>query len=104
MLKALYQIVEWLGQTTPVFRMVVLAGTTVASFTAWLNQVWADLFLRVDNYVKPTMEGVADFSPLGLANYIAPIDTLLTLIVVYMSVRLATVSIRIVKSFVPTIA
>ncbi len=50
------------------------------------------------------MEGVADFSPLGLANYIAPIDTLLTLIVVYMSVRLATVSIRIVKSFVPTIA
>lgn len=104
MLKALYQLVEWAGQTTPALRAAILLGTSLAAFTTWLNTMWADLFARVDMYTAPLMEGVADFSPLALANYMIPLDTALNLTVLYAGVRLTTVAIRIVKSFVPTIS
>jgi hypothetical protein len=48
--------------------------------------------------------GNADFTPLGFVNYIFPLDTLLSHVAILSALVLASALVRIIKSFVPTIA
>lgn len=82
------------------------AGVVVVlvSLIDYVNALWADLFARCDGLIAEATGGAIDFSVMGLANACFPLDTMLSLLVSYASVRLICAIIRIIKSFIPTIA
>lgn len=104
MIKALVIIIEWIGQVNPVFRAALALATVLLAFLSSINERWAQLFLSVDALVIPVFQEVADFSPLGLVNYCFPLDTVLSMIVAIAALKTACAAIRVLKSFVPTVA
>lgn len=73
-------------------------------FIDYFDELWESLFTRIDGMIAGAAPGAISFAPLGLVNYVFPLDTLLTTVVTYAAIRLTCAGIRIVKSFVPTIA
>ena len=84
-------------------RILMGAGALVLGFNSVANTLWGQLFAKVDTLAAGTF-GAADFSPCGLLNYVFPLDTLCTLISAYAAVVLVCAAIRIIKSFIPSIA
>lgn len=80
------------------------ALVTLSSIYALANELWASLFARIDALIMPAVGASANFAPLSLVNYVFPLDTVLQLIVAYAGLRAACAVIRIIKSFVPTVA
>lgn len=82
-------------------------GLTVAAmiFTGVgsINFLWGRLFAYVDAIVGRAA-GTSDFSGLSFINYVVPLDTMCDLLVWYAGLRLACAAVRIIKSFIPTIA
>jgi hypothetical protein len=84
--------------------------------TAFFGAAWALAGLligvgdRIDSIISKVdqitvnLVGVADFSPLSLANYLFPLDQLLLYISSYLVLLLICAVVRIIKSFVPTIS
>jgi len=87
----------------PAVKVFLGIGSMLLAFLNFINELWADLFGRLDSLTHGAF-GVANFAPLGLVNYIFPLDTVLTFIVSYATLRGVCASIRIVKSFVPTVS
>jgi len=88
----------------PAVRGVLGIAVLLLAINQYLNEQWASLFAKVDSIVAPSLAGTADFSPLGLINYVFPLDSCLTFMSAFAVLRGATAVVRIVKSFIPTIA
>jgi len=94
-----------MGSLNPSIRSLLMLGSVVLALWDWVNDLWSYLFYKIDSLVMPAMQSVGvDVSPLGLLNYVLPIDTLFTMITAYAALRATGVLIRIVKSFIPTIS
>lgn len=78
-------------------------ATFVIPFIAYTNTLWDGLFARIDGLVQ-VATGNADFSPLGLINYCFPLNVLLDYVIAYAALRTTCAAIRIIKSFVPSVA
>lgn len=63
-----------------------------------------DFIIAKIDQISVNVSGTADFSPLGLANYLFPLDQLLIYITGYILLLALCAIIRIVKSFIPTIS
>ena len=102
------QLVNWIITFLKNTNPLVVTGFTVttALVTVWnlFTTMWGSLFAKIDAMVVGASSGSLSFSPLGLIDYIFPMTELLNFIVAYAGIRLACASVRIVKSFVPTIA
>jgi hypothetical protein len=84
--------------------------------TALVGALWglAGLLLGVSDRIDQlttrlaqivvSLTGVADFSALGVANYLFPLNQLLGYLTSYMALLLACAVIRVIKSFIPTVA
>lgn len=104
MLSLLKKIVEWFAKLNPLLLTAATGTGVVISVWEFGKLMWADLFARIDALVVPSTSGTADFSPLGLANYVFPLDTMLTYLGLLMGLKVVCVAIRIIKSFVPTVS
>lgn len=90
---------------SPTVRLLFLVGSGALAFFNWLNAIWAALFSRIDAAASPAMLSLGvDVQPLSFLNYVVPLDTLLTLLTAYFAFKGVSALIRIIKSFVPTIA
>ena len=98
---ALYNLIAGMN---PAVRAILAGGSLLLALNSYVNSLWAGLFSRVDQLVKPSISFAGDISPLALANYVFPLDTTLSLISAYGVLTVLCASIRIVKSFIPTIA
>lgn len=90
------------GQFSIVISIAVVIYNNVMDI---LNRIHA-LIALVDSVVKPSMSSATSIgiSPLGLMNYILPVDLICALIILWVPFWLGCVTIRIIKSFVPTVA
>lgn len=101
LLSALYNLCK---SMSPVTRAALGAGTVFLSLNSYFNELWSALFSKIDAIVVPPMGGNPGVQALGFVNYCFPLDTLCTYLAAYMTLRSAMVAIRIIKSFVPSIA
>ena len=95
---------KWSGKLNPLLSKLITLSVVMLSFWSFLREAWGSLFAKIDALVIPALPGGADFSPLGLCNYVFPLDTMLTYCVSLMALKLVCSGIRVVKSFVPTVA
>lgn len=100
LLTAIYNLIATLS---PGVRLGIGIASIALAVNSYVNALWADLFAKVDAIAAGSM-GAANFSGLGLLNYIFPVDTLLSFVTGYATLRIACASVRIVKSFIPTIS
>lgn len=102
------QLVNWiitfLKNTNPLVVSLFTAVTALVTVWNLFTTMWASMFAKIDAMVVGAAGGSLSFSPLGLIDYIFPLTEMLNFIVAYAGIRLACASVRIVKSFVPTIA
>lgn len=92
-----------LQSLNPGVASIVFVGATFTSALTYINTLWVQLFSRLDA-ISAGSFGAVDFSPLGLINYVIPLDTLLTLVSAYITLLIACTTIRMIKAFVPTIS
>lgn len=97
------RLFDLLKSSSPTLSLVFSLGTLGLAVFTFVNQMWATLFAKIDGLVAPAM-GNADFSGLGMINYIFPLDTVCTYISAFMLLRVTCAVIRIIKSFIPTVA
>ena len=90
-------------------QVAVIAAFTVSGGVIgvihWCNIIIKELFARCDAWVMGSvLPSSVSFAPLGVANYFVPIDTCCTLTTVLMAAVITSATIRIIKSFIPTVA
>lgn len=87
---------------SPMVRLGALLSIGLSIFTEVKN-LWSSLFTRIDS-LAVVATGNADFTPLSFLNYIFPFEELLTITAAWLSLYVLCAAIRIIKSFIPTIA
>ena len=96
----LYKVVTWQPGPTAAIGAVVTLGFAIFQIGQTL---WLELFSRMDHLTATTL-GQVDFSPLAFANYCLPLDDFLTLLSGWAVLFVVAAGVRIIKSFIPTIA
>lgn len=92
-----------IGSMSPAVRAVLGIGSVALAINAYANQLWAELFLKVDTLAAGTF-GEVNLSPCAFINYVFPLDTACTLLSAYAALVAICATIRIIKSFIPSIA
>lgn len=104
MLNVLSKIYKWLEGWGPIAKVSLVALGAIIAIIKFFNGVWASAFDKIDSLVvASTPSSIGSFEPMGLANYVFPLDTLLNLFASYLVARVACYAIRIIKSWIPTI-
>ncbi len=104
MITILGKIWDFFKNWNPLFKVWAGLGTAAVAVFAWFSELWDNLFAQVDALVLTALPDGVDFSPLALMNYILPLDLLLSYIVAYGALYVVASVIRMIKSFIPTIA
>lgn len=97
-------LIGLLSSLNPLIVAAITAATAAVSAVNFANDLWQQLFAHLDALVKPSVAGTVDFSPFTLCNYFFPLDTLCTLTTTFAALYVSASAIRIIKSFIPTIA
>jgi len=97
-------ILNCMAAMSPGFRAILALGAVIVAVVDYVNSLWAELFAKIDALVMPVLGEGANFSALGFVNYVFPLDTVLTMVLAYGALRLVCAGIRIIKSFIPSIA
>lgn len=104
MIAALNWIMTFLKNTNPIVASLFASSTAVITVWRLFSHLWPQLFARIDALAVTATGGSLSFAPCALLNAVFPLSELLNLLVAYGALRLACAAIRIIKSFVPTIA
>lgn len=100
LLTAIYAL---LGSLNPAIASVFsVAVTTYAVFT-WVNDQWALMIAKIDLMAQANFAGTLNLSPLALLNTFVPLTETLSYVSAWLAVLGIATTIRIVKSFVPTL-
>jgi len=91
-----------LASMSPLTAAVGGAFSLGLAYFTYGDTLWSHLFSKVDALVIVAFPQMS-FSPLGLANYFFPLDTALTCLATWCAAYLASVVVRVVKSFIPFI-
>jgi len=100
-LTALFGFISGLN---PMFLSLFTATTTVLAAFTWINDHVAQLMSRVDSLTVGSFAGTLAVSPLGFLNTFIPVAEAITYFTGYLAVLALCATIRIIKSFVPTVA
>lgn len=86
--------------------VVAIGSASLAAVSAftWANSKWAELITRIDAMTVSSFAGVLNVSPLGFVNTFVPLQEALTYFTAWVALLGVCTTIRIVKSFVPTVA
>jgi len=104
MIKLLQKVIEVLVSWGPIGTSIAFVLGLFVSGMTYLNGLWDEVFLLVDNVLIPNFPAVYDFGPLTFANYIVPVDTTLNYCAGLFILKIACVAIRIIKSWIPTVS
>jgi len=92
------------GPTGTVGMTLFAGGITALTFFTWLNSQMQLLITKVDALTVGSFAGTLNISPMGLLNTFIPLAETLTFFAAYLTVLGLCAVVRIVKSFVPTVA
>lgn len=104
MTKILNALFNLTASANPAVRQLLWIGAALTAIWDYITDLWEDLFARIDAIILPILPGSIDFQPLGLINYIFPLDTVLTMVTALVLLMLLCAAIRIVKAFIPGIS
>lgn len=71
---------------------------------AWVSGMFNKLLVLADSLVAMSFGSGPDFTPLTFVNYFFPLDLCLSFLAAWLGVFVAAAALRIVKSFIPSIA
>ena len=97
-------IYNLIAEMNPAVKVVIGGFSVFLAVNTYINALWAELFAKLDNVVGASTGGTSDFSPLGMINYVFPLDSVLTFLIALMAMKATCGIVRIIKSFIPTIA
>jgi hypothetical protein len=106
-LEGLNRITDWLARTERFFSVVL--ATVIWGVNAYLG-VFRDAWAMIQSKIgeaDPSAIGTANFSILegvGYVNAVFPLDEVIGLYSIYFTAWLCLITIRWVKSFIPTVA
>jgi len=100
-LSALFAFISGLN---PMFLSLFTATTSVLAGFTWINNHIAALMDKLDLLAQTSFSGTLNISPLGFVNTFVPLNEALTFFSAYLAVLTLCATIRIIKSFVPTVA
>lgn len=83
----------------------VIAAAIYTHFMEIINRIEATIAMA-DAAVAPSLAGATglNIAPLGLINYVLPVDIMIAMLLAYIPFYALCAGIRLVKSFVPTIS
>lgn len=87
----------------PVARMSAFLGVCSAIY-AGASGLIEKMIIAIDSLVVSTGGGTADFRPLAFANFVFPLSETIALLIGWIALYLAAATVRIIKSFIPTVA
>ena len=97
-------IITWLSGRWSVVSAVCMMVSVLYSIATGTVAMAQELIAQLDAIVQPTMSvSSIGLSPFALANYFFPIDTGIVLFGAYIPFLVTCVTIRIIKSWIPTI-
>jgi hypothetical protein len=96
----LYNLV---ASMNPVVKVTLAAFTILLSFSTYMDALWTDVFTKIGTLTAGTF-GNLDFGSLTAINAVVPLDTFCTLATAYCALLVICTGIRIVKSWIPTVA
>jgi hypothetical protein len=97
-------IFSLLSGLNPVITAMVTVIVTVTGFFTWINSQWTVLLAKMDMMTQANFAGVLSLSPIGLINTFFPLSETLTFFSAWLGLVVVASTIRIVKSFIPTVA
>lgn len=97
-------IFNFMSSVNPLFTCIALVGVSVVSFFNWINTEWTAMLTKLDAVVQPTFAGTLSISPLGFLDTFIPLHETLTFFTIWLGILATAGAVRIVKSFVPTVA
>lgn len=104
MKKLLTFFFNWILAMNPIITVGTgLLGSLYVAWV-WVGGEWVYLFSVVDSIVQLNYGGTLNVAPLGLLDTIIPLHETLTYFVAWLGVFSICTIVRIVKSFIPTIA
>lgn len=80
------------------------AAVAAGAAFAWVNEKWALLIARIDAMAVAAGGGSLNIQPLGFVNTFIPLQEACTYFTAWVALLLVCATIRIIKSFVPTVA
>ena len=104
MTKILTLILTGIQSFTNPLSLVITIATLGIGLLKFINTMWAALFAKIVALTLPTAVVPSVLSGLGFADYVFPVHELFTFGVAYCAFYAACALIRIIKSFVPTVA
>ncbi len=90
--------------TNPVLTLVSAGFTFIVGLFSFVNDLWGVLMAKIATVALPEGAALATINGLSFANYVVPLQELFTFLTAYLALMLTMAVIRIVKSFIPTIA
>jgi len=104
MTKLLTGIFSVLNGLNPMFVTITSAVVSALSVFTWVNSLWADVIARVDALAVTSFSGTLTVAPVGFLNTFIPLQEAMTAFTAWLALITAAALIRIVKSFIPTVA
>lgn len=102
-LTLLYNLVVKLTTTGGILPPALLVLVSMIALFSWVNSMWALLITKLAVLTTFTSLGM-NFSGIGLINTFFPLTETLSLVTAYFALLGVAGIIRIVKSFIPSIA
>lgn len=102
-LTLLYNLVVKLTTTGGIVPPLFLVLVSMLAVFNWVKDMWTMLIAKLALMTTFSSAGL-NFSGIGLINTFFPLTETLSLLTAYLGVLLIAAAIRIVKSFVPSIA
>jgi len=104
-LTALFQLFTNATSPTGLFvSTATVAGVSLWTVFDWINDQMALLLTKMDALTAGSFAGSLNVAPFGLMNTFVPLSEALSYFAAFLGVLGACAVIRIVKSFVPTVA
>lgn len=101
-IQGIIKIANFLGQfANPVTRTMSILTVVTSIYVAVSGHIDA-LIIAIDSLVVSS-SGTLDLRPLAFANYVFPLAEAITLVIGYLALMAAAATIRIIKSWLPTV-
>jgi hypothetical protein len=104
MVKVLQAILTALIQLNPTLTAVGTVMVFVTGFVPFVKSMWTLFVAKIAAFALPASLAATAVSGYEFMDYIVPVHELFTAITAYCAVWVAAAIIRIIKSFIPTIA
>jgi len=100
-LTALFNLLSTLNPTVAAVGSAALAAGAVFN---WINSQWALLISKLDSLSQANFGGTLQVAPFSLVNTFVPLSEAMSFFTAWVGLALVCVTIRIVKSLIPTVA